>query len=80
VARKRKKREAPGLVEQLREAIRSSGRSLNQISRESGVGSDQLSRFMRGVRTLTLPAAEKVCRTLRLRLGPEEGKSPSSGN
>jgi transcriptional regulator with XRE-family HTH domain len=68
--------EAPGLVEQLRDAIRRSGQSLNQLSKASGVGSNQLSRFMRGVRTLTLPAAEKLCRVLRLRLSPEEGEGP----
>jgi transcriptional regulator with XRE-family HTH domain len=55
------------LVEQLREAIRRSGRSLNQIAKAAGVGSNQLSRFMRGIRTLTLPAAEKVCQVLGIR-------------
>src|SRR5262245_51144391 len=61
-------REVPGLVEQLREAIRQSGQSLNQIARASGVGSDRLSRFMTGKRDLTLEAAEKLCRVLRIGL------------
>ncbi len=65
---KKKSEEAPGLVEQLREAIRKSGRSLYRLGKDSGVGSDQLSRFMRGDRTLTLPAAEKICRVLNLEL------------
>jgi transcriptional regulator with XRE-family HTH domain len=67
------------LVEQLRDAIRRSGRSLNQLSKASGVGSNQLSRFMRGLRTLTLPAAEKLCRVLHLCLAPEEGWPTAGG-
>ena len=53
-------REAPGLVEQLREGIRQSGQSLNQFACASGVGSDRLSRFLTGKRDLTLEAAEKL--------------------
>jgi antitoxin component HigA of HigAB toxin-antitoxin module len=74
---KKKKEEAPGLVEQLREAIRQSGRSLYQLGKDSGVGSDQLSRFMSGKRTLTLPAAEKICATLRLQLTPMPPAEPA---
>lgn len=61
-------KEAPGLIEQLQEAIRQSGRSLTQLAIDAGVGSNQLSRFMRGKRTLTLETAEKVCRVLQLQL------------
>ena len=49
------------LVAQLRQAIRDSGLSLNEIGRRAGVSEGQLSRFLRGDRTLTLPAAAKVC-------------------
>ena len=59
---------APGLVQQLRDAIRASGRSLNQLSVVCGVGRDRLSRFLRGERGLTLEAAEKICDVLRLHL------------
>ncbi len=69
-----RKKEEPGLIEQIQTAIRRSGLSLNQIGRESGVAVPQLSRFMRGERTLTLPAAEKLCRALRLGLAPLEGE------
>jgi transcriptional regulator with XRE-family HTH domain len=58
------------LVEQLREAIRDSGQSLNQLGKAAGVGPNQLSRFMRGERTLTLPVAEKICAALGLGLAP----------
>lgn len=58
----------PGLVSELREAIRGSGQSLRDLGRACGVGGDRLSRFMRGERDLTLGAAEKICRALGLRL------------
>jgi transcriptional regulator with XRE-family HTH domain len=56
------------LVEQLRQAIRSSGESLNQLGERSGLDSARLSRFMRGERDLTLSAAEKLCDVLGLHL------------
>jgi DNA-binding phage protein len=62
----------PGLVDSLKEAIRDSGRSLNQIGKAAGIGHDRLSRFMRGERDLTLTSAEKVCEALGLRLTKEE--------
>ena len=62
-----------GLVEQLRDAIRKSGQSLNQLSKTSGVGSDRLSRFMTGKRDLTLAAVEKICDVLHLQLSGDPG-------
>ena len=56
------------MVQQLRDAIRASGRSLNRLSVVCGVGRDRLSRFLRGERGLTLEAAEKICDVLRLHL------------
>ena len=64
----KRKTEAYGLIRQLRKAIRDSGQSLNALSKACGVSNPQLSRFMRGKRTLTLTAAEKICVALRLRL------------
>jgi transcriptional regulator with XRE-family HTH domain len=85
----RKKKEAPGLVERLKDEIRQDGRTLYQLAKESGVPAPQLSRFMRGERTLTLPTAEKVCRVLSLELvrkkptgrrkALHEGSPPASG-
>lgn len=68
MGKKKKGAEAPGLIAQLQEAIRNSGKSMYQLSKESGVAGPMLSRFMSGRRTLTLPAAEKLCRTLQLDL------------
>src|SRR5262249_20629973 len=61
-----KKREVPGVVEQLREAIRGSGQSLSQLGKACGVDATRLSRFVRGERDLTLSAVEKICRVLGL--------------
>jgi transcriptional regulator with XRE-family HTH domain len=61
---------------QLRDAIADSGRSLNQLSRDAGVSDSQLSRFMRGERTLTLETAAALCRALGLHLAPVAGAEP----
>jgi transcriptional regulator with XRE-family HTH domain len=59
------------LVEQLKQAINDSGKSLNQLGHAAGVSPGQLSRFVRGERNLSLEVAEKICRALRLRLSPD---------
>jgi transcriptional regulator with XRE-family HTH domain len=56
------------LVAQLQRAIRECGLSLNELGRRTGVSQGQLSRFLRGDRTLTLPAAARVCRYFGLEL------------
>jgi transcriptional regulator with XRE-family HTH domain len=62
---------AADLSGQLRRAITGCGRSLNQLAAASGVHRAQLSRFLRGERTLTLTVAAKLCNCLGLRLtGP----------
>jgi transcriptional regulator with XRE-family HTH domain len=58
----------PGVVEQLKEAIRQDGRSLNKIGKACGVSADQLSRFMRDKRDLTFQTVERICNELGLRL------------
>jgi transcriptional regulator with XRE-family HTH domain len=63
------------MVETIRRAVAECGLSLNELGRQTGVNQGQLSRFMRGERTLTLPAAARVCAALGLRLTP----APTSG-
>ena len=46
--------------------------SLNELGRRCGVSAAQLSRFLHGERSLTLPAAEKVCDYLGLKLVREK--------
>jgi transcriptional regulator with XRE-family HTH domain len=66
----RRKKGEPGLVEQLREAIRTSGRTLSELEEACGIGKDRLSRFVRGERGIGLEAAERICAALNLRLTP----------
>jgi len=56
------------LSTELQQAILRSGLSLNQLGKETGVSQAQISRFVSGARTLTLPAADKLCRYLGLKL------------
>jgi transcriptional regulator with XRE-family HTH domain len=65
-----KKKGEAGLVEQLKQAIRDSGMTLLQLSKESGVDTGRLSRFMRGERNINIGAAEKICGALGLELKP----------
>jgi transcriptional regulator with XRE-family HTH domain len=61
----------PDLVDQLRQAVASCELSLSRLAEATGVNKGQLSRFLRAERTLTLPAAAKLCAYLGLRLtGP----------
>ena len=60
------------LEEQLREALRRTGLSHHELARQSGVSQPVLSRFLSGERSLTLPVAAKICRSLGLRLCANE--------
>jgi antitoxin component HigA of HigAB toxin-antitoxin module len=66
-----KRKQVPNVVDQLRQAIGGCGVSLNQLAKATGVHRAQLSRFLRGERTLTLTAVAKLCAHLGLQLaGP----------
>ena len=69
-------KEGAGLIDQLREVIRKDGRSLNALGKESGVGSDRLSRFMTGKRGLSLEALDRLWRVLRLHIVAEPQAPP----
>jgi transcriptional regulator with XRE-family HTH domain len=73
----KKKTGEPPLIKQLRDEIQNSGQSLNQLARNAGVEPAQLSRFVRGERTLTLPAVAKVCQALGLELTRTKPAAPS---
>jgi hypothetical protein len=47
------------MFHQLQTCIRTNAISLNELGRRAGVTEEQLSRFLRGDRTLTLPAAAR---------------------
>lgn len=63
------------IEQKLREAIVKSKMSRYRISQQSGVSEGQLSLFVNGKRTLTLPAAAKVARLLGLMLVQRKRKS-----
>jgi transcriptional regulator with XRE-family HTH domain len=56
------------LTDLIRQAIQESGLSLNELARQSGVSAPQLSRFLRGERTITLDAADKLVQFLQIEL------------
>jgi len=64
---KRKDRQ-PAVSEQLRQAIRASGKSVYKIASETGVTNGQLSRFLRGERGITSGTMDALCAYLGLEL------------
>jgi plasmid maintenance system antidote protein VapI len=66
-----KRNRPPDIAEQLRRAVMGCGLSLNGLAKVTGVHQANLSRFVRGERSLSLPAAAKLCSYLGLALtGP----------
>ncbi|HBG26985.1 MAG: hypothetical protein A2Y10_15390 [Planctomycetes bacterium GWF2_41_51] len=65
---------AKDIEQKLREAIMKSELSRYRISKLSGVGEAQLSLFVNGKRTLTLPVAAKLANVLGLELIPKKDK------
>ena len=66
----------PDVQEQLRQAVRATGQSLNRLAADAGLDSGRLSRFMRGERDLTFAAAAKLCECLGLKLVGGEDACP----
>jgi len=62
------------IEQKLREAILKSKMSRYKISHLSGVGEAQLSLFVNGKRTLTLPVAAKIAEVLGFELVPKKTK------
>ena len=62
------KKKTDDIEKQLKQAILDSGMSCYRISQLSGLTESQLSYFVNGHRTLTLPAAAKLAKTLGLEL------------
>jgi transcriptional regulator with XRE-family HTH domain len=63
------------LSEILKGAVRNSGRTPFDVSKAAGIAPSQLSRFLRGERSLTLTSAEKLHEALGLKTieGPRRG-------
>ena len=73
-------RELPDLEKQLREALRTSGRSIRYISRYSRVSRSCISRFLSGRRTLTLRVAARLAKILKLTLKPRHTSRRARGS
>jgi transcriptional regulator with XRE-family HTH domain len=58
----------PPLIATLRRSIETSGLSISELARQSGVSQPQLSRFVNGQRTLTLQTAAKLFELLNLQV------------
>jgi transcriptional regulator with XRE-family HTH domain len=65
---KKRTLEAPGLVEQLRELVRSSGQTLIKLADLTGVDPSRLSRFLNARRGLSQEALDRIVRALNIRL------------
>ena len=60
------------IEKQLKQALKESKMSRYRIAKESGLTESQLSYFIHGQRTLTLPAAAKLAKVLGLELKPKK--------
>ena len=67
------------LSETIRAAMRDDGRTLNVLGAAAGIDRGRLSRFLRGQRELTLPAASKLCAALGLELRPVRRRALGKG-
>lgn len=63
-------RSVPGRLSQaLRDALRSSGKSMYQIAQDAGVSQIVVSRFLSGERDIRMATADKLAEALGLMLG-----------
>ncbi len=58
------------IIDELKAAIRASGKSYNQLETEIGLGRGIISRFVKGQRDIGLETAEKVAEYFGLHLCP----------
>jgi hypothetical protein len=61
------------IIEIIRENILAYGKSRYQLSKETGVGEDQLCRIMQG-KTCTLETADKLCKYFKLKLEGDDNR------
>lgn len=63
------------LTDQLRAAVVESGRTLGQITRDTGIDKSALSRFVNGERGVSMEALDKLGEYLRLRIVADKPKT-----
>jgi len=70
----------PTFTEELRQAIRRSGKSQYRICKETGISEGQLSRFVHGKVGLSLSSIDRLCECLELRLAATQSNNqPKKG-
>lgn len=60
--------------ELFRVAIENTGLKIKELSKITGVSESQLSRFIRGERTIKLTTAEKIAQEIGLELKPKKAR------
>ena len=74
-----KSKHSTGTTAELREAIQASDKSFRQIELEAGLAAGTVSRFSRGMRNITLGAAERVAEAIGYRLRLVRERKPKKG-
>ncbi len=65
--------------DQLRQALRDSGKSMYRISMETGLDKGVLSKFLRGLRGVSLDSVDVLCEHLGVELAPVATPSKRKG-
>lgn len=72
---KKKAKRGATVSETLRGALEQSGLSLYRVAKNAGLAYAIVHRFMRGERTLSMEALDKLCASLGLELQPKQNPS-----
>jgi len=70
---------ATTIIEQLKQAIRESGKTDYRIAKDAGVGPEQVGRFLAGS-DIRISTAAKICATLDLELSLKSIKGKQDGD
>ena len=62
------------LAEQLRQAIRDSGKTQYMIAKDTGISQPMINRFTNGQRGISLETADKLIEHLGLELQPKQAR------
>jgi transcriptional regulator with XRE-family HTH domain len=68
------KRSKPTIIDQLRLAVQESGKTQVEIADATGINQGNLSKFLRGERSLSLENVAALCAELGLHLSPVRRK------
>lgn len=74
-----RKKSPEKLTDQLRRIVAESGKSLGQITRDTGIDKSALSRFVNGERGLSMEALDKIGEYLGLRFAADKRRKSRKG-